>query len=380
VAHRVRAVVLRAPGTPVSVENVELDPPKRDEVLVRVAAAGVCHSDLRLADGELGEGRWPMVLGHEGAGIVEQVGEGVTHVGPGDHVAFSFVPACGDCRACLRGQPNLCVRAGEHGYAGMLMDGTSRLHANGETLQHGLMTACFAERTVVAAAGAVKIPHALPLWEAALLGCGVVTGIGAVRNVARVAAGDSVCVIGCGGVGLQVVAGARLAGADLIVAVDRSRENLERARARGATHIVDAGGDAAAAVRELTGGGADHAFEVVGRPDTIRLAWDAIRPGGQAVVVGLVPRGVDVAVPGIEFLSDKALRGTYYGSGDAARDLPSLAELALTGELDLAGVVSHTTDLDGVDDALGRLRRGEGARTVVIVDPELAGKAPAIGR
>ena len=253
------------------------------------------------------------------------------------------------------------------------MDSTSRLHANGTMLQHCLMTACFAEQAVVAAAGAIPIPAELPLRDAALLGCGVVTGVGAVRNTAGVRPGDSVCVIGCGGVGLQVVAGARLAGASPIVAVDRGAEKLGRAAALGATDTVDATHeeDVVDAVRRLTDGGADHAFEVVGRPDTVRLAWEAIRPGGRAIVVGLVPRGVDVSVPGIDFLSDKALLGTYYGSGDAARDLPELAALAVTGDLDLRGVVTHVTDLDGVDAALDRLRRGEGARTVVIVDPEL---------
>jgi Zn-dependent alcohol dehydrogenase len=364
--------VLREPGRPVTVEDVELDPPRAEEVLVRVAAAGVCHSDVRLADGELGDGRWPMVLGHEGAGVVETVGADVTHVVPGDHVAFSIVPACGSCRACRSGRPNLCKPAGANSFAGTLLDGTSRLHANGETLQHSLMTACFAERTVVAGAGAVKIPRELPFQQAALLGCAVVTGLGAVRNVARVAPGDSVCVIGCGGVGLQVVAGARLAAASPIVAVDPAAEKLELARSAGATAVVDASADdALAIVRNLTDGGADHAFEVVGRPETIRFAWDATRAGGHAVVVGLVPRGVDISVPGIEFLSDKSLLGTYYGSGDAARDLPALAELVLAGELDLERVVTHTTDLDGVEGALERLRRGEGARTVVIVDPSL---------
>ena len=378
---RIRAAVLREPHTPVAVEEVELDPPHDDEVLVRVAAAGVCHSDVRLADGELGGGRWPMVLGHEGAGVVEAVGDGVMNLAPGDHVAFSFVPACGACRACRAGRANLCEPAGRNCFAGTLMDGTSRLHKDGESLQHGLMTACFAERTVVAAAGAVRIPRELPLRHAALLGCGVVTGFGAVRNVALVAAGDSVCVVGCGGVGLQVITGARLAGAGPIVAVDRVADKLELARERGATDLVDASaGDAAAVVRELTDGGADHAFEVVGNPGTVRLAWDAIRPGGQVVVVGLVPRGVDVAVPGIEFLSDKSLRGTYYGSGDAGRDLPELAELALAGELDLEGVVSHTTDLDGVEEALTRLRSGKGARTVVVVDPALEAGPAARGR
>jgi S-(hydroxymethyl)glutathione dehydrogenase / alcohol dehydrogenase len=176
---------------------------------------------------------------------------------------------------------------------------------------------------------------------------------------------------------LQVIAAARVAGAEAIVAVDVGSEKLERAHSVGATHTVDASaGDVVAAVRERTRGGADHAFEVVGRPDTIRIAWDVIRAGGQAIVVGLVPRGIDVSVPGIEFLSDKTLRGTYYGSGDAARDLPELAALALAGDLDLGSVVTHTTDLDGVEAAFERLRRGEGARTVVIIDPELAGGAP----
>jgi Zn-dependent alcohol dehydrogenase len=369
-----RAVVLRHPERAVAVEEVELDPPKAHEVLVSVAAAGVCHSDVRLADGELGNGRWPMVLGHEGAGVVEAVGDGVDHVAPGDHVALCFVPACRSCSACLSGRPNLCRPAGKNSFGGTLMDGTSRLHSNGTTLQHALMTACFAEQTVVAAAGAVKIPVELPLWQAALLGCGVVTGIGAVRNAGRVARGESVCVIGCGGVGLQVIAGARLAGASPIVAVDRTPEKLELARSLGATHTVDSSvEDPVRAVRDLTEGGAQHAFEVVGSAETIRLAWDAIRSGGQVVVVGLVPRGVDVSVPGIEFLSEKTVRGTYYGSGDAARDLPELAALAVAGELDLAGVVTRTTDLDGVEAALDRLRRGEGARTVVIVDPEIAG-------
>jgi Zn-dependent alcohol dehydrogenase len=372
---RIAAVVLRSPGVPVTVEQVELAGPKAGEVLVRVAAAGVCHSDVRLADGELGEGRWPMVLGHEGAGVVAEVGDGVEHVAPGDHVAFSFVPACGACRACLAGRPNLCEPAGAAGFAGTLLDGTSRLSLpDGTALQHGLMTACFAEATVLAGASAVPIAAELPLWQAALLGCGVVTGTGAVRNVARVAPGDTVCVIGVGGVGMQVVAAARIARAALIIAVDRNAETLERALRHGATHAIDAtSSDPAAAVRELSDGGVDHAFEVVGRPETIRLAWDAIRPGGNAVVVGLVPRGVEVAVPGIEFLSDKSLRGTYYGSGDAARELPDLARLAVDGELDLAGVVTHTVGLDGVERALQRLRGGDGGRTVVVIDEDLAG-------
>jgi S-(hydroxymethyl)glutathione dehydrogenase/alcohol dehydrogenase len=378
---RIRAAVLRHPSEHVEVEDVELDAPRGGEVLVKVAAAGVCHSDVRHADGELGAGLWPAVMGHEGAGVVEAVGEGVTHVAPGDPVAFCFVPACRACRFCLAGKPNLCLVVGEHGAHGMLMDGTSRLRLpDGTVLQHGLRTACFAEYTVVAAGGAVPLPRELPLWQAALLGCGVVTGVGAVRNVARVAPGDAVAVIGCGGVGLQVVAGARLAGADPIVALDRVPEKLELAIAQGATHAIDtaADDDPVATVQRLTDGGVDHAFEVIGRPETIRLAWDAIRPGGSAIVVGLAPVGVEASVPAIEFLSDKSLRGTYYGSGDPAAELPELASLALAGDLDLARVVSHVVPLDGINEALDRLRRGEGARTVLVLDEELAGRSATI--
>ncbi len=377
---RVHAAVLHEPATPVVVEEVELAPPREHEVLVRVAAAGVCHSDLHLAEGVLGPGRWPLVLGHEGAGVVEEIGAGVTHVRPGDHVAFCFVPACGACRQCLAGRTNLCEPAGRQSLAGTLMDGSSRLSLlDGTVLQHALMTACFAERAVVAAAGAVPLPEDLPLWQAALLGCGVVTGIGAVRNAARVRGGESVCVIGCGGVGLHVVAGARLAGAGPIVAVDREPAQLELALRRGATHAVDtSAGGAARKVRRLAGGGVDYAFEVVGRPETIRLAWDVLRPGGTAVVVGVAPKGAEVSLPAIEFLSEKAIKGCYYGSANVAAELPELVGLVAAGRLDLGEVVSHVTGLDGVEQALERLRRGEGARTVLVLDRELAG-APAPG-
>jgi Zn-dependent alcohol dehydrogenase len=372
---RARAAVLHEPRQPLAIEDVELAAPRDDEVLVRVAAAGVCHSDVRLADGELGGGRWPMVMGHEGAGVVEAVGAGVTQVAPGDHVGFCIVPACRVCDECRAGRFHLCLPAGEYGPRGMLMDGTSRLSLPDRTpLQHALMTACFAEHAVMPAAGAVRLPPELPLWQASLLGCGVVTAFGAVRNAARVRPGESAAVIGCGGVGLQVIAALRLAGAAPIVAVDLDSAKLDLALARGATHAVESGSATTAGrVVRITGRGADYAFEVVGRPETMRLAWDCLRPGGTAVVVGLAPRGVEVSIPAIEFLSDKAIRGSYYGSGDAASDLPRLAELALSGELDLAGVVTSVEPLEAVNDALDRLRDGEGVRTVLVIDRALAG-------
>ena len=376
----IRAAVLERTGAPLQVERLLLAPPRRDEVLVRVAAAGVCHSDLHLAEGHLGDGRWPIVLGHEGAGVVEAVGEGVTHVGPGDRVAFCFVPRCGTCRMCTAGRPHLCEPAAAHSLAGTLMDGTSRLsRPDGTPIKHFLHVACFADRCVVPAASAVPLGADLPLWQAALVGCGVVTGIGAVRNAARVAPAETVCVIGCGGVGLQVVAGCKLAGAGRVVAVDRDPAKLALARARGATDTVEAGPEVRADLADLVPGGFDHAIEAVGRADTIRLAWDVLRPAGQATVVGIAPAGVMVSLPALSLLSEKTLRGCYYGSADVAAELPGLVRLAASGQIDLAGVVSHVTDLDGIEAALGRLRRGEGARTVAIMDAELAGRSPDAG-
>jgi Zn-dependent alcohol dehydrogenase len=371
-----RACVLREPGRPVRVETVRLQPPLRGEVLVRVAAAGVCHSDLHLADGRIGAGRWPMVLGHEGAGVVEAVGEGgIDGLAPGDHVAFCFVPSCGGCPACRSGRRTLCGPAARHGAAGMLLEGSSRLRAtDGTVLQHGLMVACFAEFAVLPAGGAIPIPPDIPLWQAALLGCGVVSGIGAVTRAAGVRIGERVCVIGCGGVGLHVIAGAGLAGAATIIAVDRREEKLEHALRRGATHAIDARiGDPVPAIRAIAGGGVDYAFEVVGSAATIRTAWDALRPGGTAIVVGLAPAGVEVALPAIEFLSEKAIRGTYYGSADPAEVFPGLIELVRSGRLELGDVVSDLIELEDVEGALERLRRGEGERSVVILDAELAG-------
>jgi S-(hydroxymethyl)glutathione dehydrogenase/alcohol dehydrogenase len=371
---RIRAAVLHEPRRPLVVEEVELDPPKADEVLVRVAAAGVCRSDLHLAEGLLGDGRWPMVLGHEGAGIVEAVGKRVTHVAPGDRVVFCIVPSCGTCRACRSGHPTLCGPAGERGVAGTLWDGTSRLRLqDGTMLQHALMTACFAERTVVTSAGAVPLPDGVPLWQAALLGCSVVTGLGAVRNATHVRIGESVCVIGCGGVGLHVVSGARLAGAGQIVAVDRAPEKLDLARRHGATETVLADGGEVDAVLALSGGGVDHAFEVLGLPQTIRVAWDVLRPGGTAVVVGVAARGAEVALPAIEFMSEKTIRGCYYGSGSVWTELPEIVSLVASGRLEIAGVISDFLPLEGVNDALDRLRAGQGARTVLVLDRDLAG-------
>jgi Zn-dependent alcohol dehydrogenase len=289
-------------------------------------------------------------------------------------VSFSIVPFCGVCRACRNGEVTLCEPAGEHAWHGTMLDGTMRLKsADGTPIKHFNYVSCFAEYSVVPAASAIPIPAALPLWEAALVGCGVITGFGAVRNVAKVKPGESVCVIGCGGVGLQVLAAARLAGAGRIIAVDRSQEKLDRALAMGATDAVDASRDGTVArIRELSGGGVDHALEVVGIAATIRQAWDVLRPGATAVVVGLAPRGLEVSIPAIELLSAKGLKGCYYGSGNPGSEIPELAGLVMDGRLPLRDVVSDFTELDGIDAAFDRLRRGVGARTIVVIDRSLA--------
>jgi Zn-dependent alcohol dehydrogenase len=357
--------------------------PGADEVLVRVVAAGICHTDVHLADGNLGQGRWPIVLGHEGAGIVEAVGGNVHHVSPGDHVAFCFVAPCGTCPACRRGRPNLCETASANAWAGVLPGGARRLHfPGGGDVQHFNGVSCFAERCVVPSASAVPLPRSFPLWQAALIGCGVVTGVGAVRNAAQVRIGDSVCVIGCGGVGLQAVSAARLAGAATVVAVDRDAGKLALATSRGATHTIDASTeDAVAGVLFVVAGGVDHAIEVVGAPETIRQAFAMLRPGGTAIVVGIAPQGVDVAIPALDFLSEKTLRGCYYGTMNAAQEMPALISMAADGRLDVGGVVSHIVGLDGINDAFDRLRRGEGVRSLLVLDHEAAGyengKGPA---
>jgi len=375
---RMRAAVLRQIGQPMTVEEVGLEDPRPGEVLVRVAAAGVCHSDLLFAEGGLGRERLPIVLGHEGAGVVEAVGDGVTHVLPGDHVSFSIVPFCGVCRACRNGEVTLCEPAGEHAWHGTMLDGTMRLKsADGTPIKHFNYVSCFAEYAVVPEASAIPIPRELPLWEAALVGCGVITGFGAVRNVAKVKPGESVCVIGCGGVGLQVVAAAQRAGARPIIAVDRSQEKLDRALAMGASDGVDASRDGAVGrIRELSDGGVDHAIEVVGIAATIRQAWDVLRPGATAVVVGLAPRGLEVSIPAIELLSAKGLKGCFYGSGNPRTDIPQLAQMVVDGKLPLRDVVSDFTNLQGIDEAFDRMRRGVGARTIVVINAAVAG-APA---
>jgi len=356
-ASQMRAAVWLGAGERAREEEIQLAPPQPGEVEVEVAAAGVCHSDLHLALGHFGLHRFPTVLGHEGSGTVTKLGKGVDGLAIGDRISFCFLPSCGECRQCLRGRSNLCEPGSKAAFSGTMLDGTHRMQrSDGTALQQFLAVGAFAERTVVSARSVVKIPTNLAFDEAALVGCAVVTGFGAVRNAGRVQPGDRVAVIGCGGVGLQVIAAAAKAGADEIVAIDPVPEKAELALAQGATSF---------SAPESVTPGFDRVFEVVGRPETIENAWRLIAPGGAVIVVGIAPAGTSAKISAIDFSSEKSLIGSFYGSGNPAAEIAELAELVAKGELDLSRTVSHRTDLGGINDAFDRLQHGEGARTVV---------------
>jgi S-(hydroxymethyl)glutathione dehydrogenase / alcohol dehydrogenase len=363
VADPIRAAVLHEFGQPLVVEELELDPPRTGEVRVRMAASGVCHSDLHVARGTHPTSL-PVVLGHEGAGVVEDVGPGVTGLDPGDHVLLTWLPYCGHCRECARGRPNICENTAW--YDATMEDGTCRFHLNGADVHH-YNTSSFAERSVVPARTAVKVDKALPLSELALMGCAVMTGVGAVLNTARVRPGDTVAVVGCGGVGLNVVQGARIAGAAAIVAIDVVPAKLSLARDLGATGVVDArASDPVAAALELVPGGVDHAFEALGRPETIATTVALTGRGGQALLIGMAPPDARVGLDALTMtLEERCVRGSWYGSCVPLRDVPLLVELYRDGRLRLEPLITRC-GLDDVNEAFARMDAGETARSVIV--------------
>lgn len=358
---RVRAAVLTAIGSPVVVREIDIPAPGSHEVRVRLTAAGVCHSDLSLSNGTIDQ-PVPAVLGHEAAGVVAAVGDAVTIVAPGDSVLLNWSPACGQCWFCLHREPYLCdqtASAWQRCYA-MLPDG-SPLYA-------GLGTAAFGEETIVPDSAILRLPAGTNLEDAALLGCAMLTGIGAVINSAQVQAGESVVVFGTGGVGLSVLQGARLRHADPVIAVDVGREKEERARRNGATEFVLAGDQVARRVRELTAGrGADHAFECVGSAKTIREAWSSTRRGGRTTVIGIGNRTETVAFNPLEiFYFGRVLAGSVFGSTDVRRDLPQLLQRLQAGRIHPQDLVTSRIRLDDLPDALARMSAGRGARSLII--------------
>jgi Zn-dependent alcohol dehydrogenase len=328
-----------------------------------MAASGVCHSDLHVVHG-VHPTSLPVVLGHEGAGVVEEVGPGVAGFTPGDHVLLTWLPYCGHCAQCVRGRPNICENTAW--YDATMEDGTCRFHLDGRPVHH-YNTSSFAERSVVPARTAVKVDPGLPLSELALMGCAVMTGVGAVLNTARVRPGDTVAVVGCGGVGLNVVQGARVAGAGKIVAIDLMESKLELARELGATAVVDASAaDPVDAVLELVPGGVDHAFEALGRPETIETALSLTGRGGQALLIGMAPPDARVPLDALTMtLEERTVRGSWYGSCVPLRDIPLLVELYRGGQLRLEPLITRC-GLDDVNDAFRRMEAGETARSVIV--------------
>jgi S-(hydroxymethyl)glutathione dehydrogenase/alcohol dehydrogenase len=366
---RMQAAVLWEPGARVEIRDVELAAPRAGEVLVRIAGCGVCASDLHVVDGDIPE-PLPLVLGHEASGVVVEAGPGVERPGVGDHVVLALVPSCGECAACRRGRRNFCELGAAMAATGTLADGTSRLSADGRRLHHFNAVSSFAEYAVVPQSVAVPIRRDVSLETAALVGCAALTGFGAVVRTARVEEGASVAVWGCGGIGLSAIQAARLAGAGPILAVDTRPEKLAFAERLGASGTVQATAkaDVAAAVRELTGGGVDYAFEAIGREETIRAAWDALRPGGTAVVLGLPPKGATVTVDTWGFINEKSLRGSFLGSAQIEVDVPRIVDLYHAGELKLDELVSDRIPLADLPHAFERLRRGDALRQLVVFD------------
>src|SRR5689334_2856961 len=361
-----KASVLFEPRTPLKVEDVELEPPRTGEVRVRMVASGVCHSCLHAADGSWQNVPMPIVLGDEGAGVVDAVGPGVQTLKPGDHVILSWAPTCGRCHYCVIGRPNLCEqrRPGQ----GVLPEGTTRMSLGGRPVYQYGHVATYASVTVVAESSAIAIDPAMPLDRAALIGCSVMTGVGAVINTAQLPPGASMAVFGVGGVGLNVVQGGAMVTAHPIIAVDLLPAKLEHARAIGATHLVDASReDPAAAIRAITGRGADYTFVAVGATRPIAQAIDALAPGGTCVLIGVPETGATVPLDARPLVTgERVVRGSSYGSARTREDLPRLVTLYQAGKLRIDELITHRYALEDANEAFRALAAGELGRGIIV--------------
>ena len=359
-----KAAVFREVGQPLEVEEVAISKPGPREVLIKTAAAGVCHSDLHFVEG-LYPAATPMVLGHESAGVVEQVGSAVSYVKPGDHVITCLSVFCGHCEMCLTGHMSLCaspeVRRGK--------DEEPRLSQESQPMHQFANLSSFAEQMLVHEHGIVKIREDMPLDRAALIGCGVTTGVGAVFHTAAVEPGSTVAVIGCGGIGLSCINGAALAGAARVIAIDMVDSKLEMAKVFGATDVINnSDGDVVEQVRELTGGGVQYSFEAIGLKQTAEESFSMIRPGGTATIIGMIPVGVKIELMGAAFLQEKKIQGSMMGSNRFRVDMPRFIDFYLAGKLHLDEMVSKRIGLSDINEAFVDMKAGTVARSVIIFE------------
>jgi S-(hydroxymethyl)glutathione dehydrogenase/alcohol dehydrogenase len=369
---KARAAVARRAGEPLTIETVDVEGPKDGEVLVEIKATGVCHTDAYTLSGKDPEGLFPAILGHEGAGVVVDVGPGVRTLKKGDHVIPLYTPECRQCSYCTSGKTNLCQAIRATQGKGLMPDGTSRFSAGGERLLHYMGTSTFASLTVLPEIALAKIRSDAPFDKVCYIGCGVTTGLGAVINTAKVRPGESVVVFGLGGIGLNVVQGARMAGAGRIVGVDLNPRRRALAEAFGMTHFVnpkEVGGDLVAHLVELTGGGADYSFECIGDVRVMRQALECCHKGwGTSVIIGVAGAGEEIATRPFQLVTGRVWKGTAFGGARGRTDVPKIVDWYMEGKIRIDEMITHTMPLERINDAFDLMHRGESIRSVVTFD------------
>jgi S-(hydroxymethyl)glutathione dehydrogenase / alcohol dehydrogenase len=369
---KTRAAVAWEAGKPLSIEEVDLMPPQKGEVLVRIVATGVCHTDAYTLSGADPEGVFPAILGHEGAGIVEAIGEGVTSVAVGDHVIPLYTPECGECKFCKSGKTNLCQAIRATQGKGLMPDGTTRFFKDGKPIFHYMGTSTFAEHTVVPEISLAKISKAAPLEKVCLLGCGVTTGMGAVKNTAKVQPGDTVAVFGLGGIGLSVIIGAVMAKASRIIAIDINEDKFDIAKKLGATDVVNPKNfdkPIQDVIVEMTDGGVDFSFECIGNVKVMRSALECCHKGwGESVIIGVAAAGQEISTRPFQLVTGRIWKGSAFGGVKGRSQLPGIVEQYMNGEFELDTFITHTMGLDDINHAFDLMHEGKSIRTVILFD------------
>lgn len=364
-----RAAIATKAGAPLSIETVTLDGPKEGEVLVEIKATGVCHTDAFTLSGDDPEGIFPAILGHEGAGVVVDCGPGVTTLKKGDHVIPLYIPECRRCKSCLSGKTNLCTSIRETQGQGVMPDGSSRFSIGGDKIFHYMGTSTFANHTVVPEIALAKVREDAPFDKICYIGCGVTTGIGAVITTAKVEPGANVVVFGLGGIGLNVVQGARLAGANMIVGIDLNPARKEMAENFGMTHFVNPSeidGDIVPYLVDLTGGGADYSFECIGNVNTMRQALECAHRGwGESIIVGVAGAGQEISTRPFQLVTGRVWKGTAFGGAKSRRDVPKIVDWYMDGKIEIDPMITHTLPLDQINDAFDLMHKGESIRSVI---------------